>query len=53
MYLLEGPALVAVCVHHKFKGSFLRDLRWVQFVYIVMLNVAIGETCVRFCLCTS
>jgi hypothetical protein len=52
MLLLVRPALGAVCVHHKVKGSFWRDLLCVQFVYIVMLNVvlerpSLGSVCVH------
>ena len=45
--------LGAVCVHHMVNGSFWRDLRWVLFVYIIRLNVALGETCFKCCLYTS
>jgi hypothetical protein len=41
--------MVAVCLHHIDKGNFWGDLRWVLFVYIVMLKVTFVETCVGCC----
>jgi hypothetical protein len=38
------PALGAVCFHRIVKISFWRDLRYVLLVYIILLNVAFGET---------
>jgi hypothetical protein len=49
MVVAETPAFCAVCVHDIFKGSFLGDLRWVLFVYIVMFKVTSGETCFACC----
>ena len=37
----------AVYIHRNVKCRFLRDLRWEQFVDIVNLMVAIGDTSIR------
>ena len=50
---LGRPALCAVCLHRNIICSVWKDLNLVLFVYIIMLEVAFGETYVWFCLCTS
>ena len=51
--VFEKYAFCAVCIHRNVKGSCWKELCWVLFLYIILLNVAFRENCVMCSLYTS